>query len=101
MAHRKVRLAIAIEVAHGHGRRISAHTEAQRGGEVSMTITEQHRTACDRGIDRRQIRRTVAVEVAHGHGDRKRAHAGERRLREGAVAIAQEDRDVGASPRQV
>ncbi len=66
-----------------------------------MTITEQHRTACDRGIDRRQIRRTVAVEVAHGHGDRKRAHAEDRRLREGAVAIAQEYRDVGASPRQV
>src|SRR5439155_2065428 len=80
-------LAVAVEVAHGHGLRVRTDVDVGGGLEGAVAIAQQH--AHVTGVGDRQVELAVFVEVADREGLRVGAAGGQGRLKR-AVCVAQE-----------
>ena len=91
-------MAIAIEVPHGHGKRVHSHFHVGRRLEGAIALPQQDRHDADEAYafiesagGHGQILAAIAIEVPHGHGKRNSGYAHLRRGDKGAIALAQQD----------
>ena len=76
VGHHEVQLAIAVEVAYGHGDRTRPRTRAEGLCllEGSIAVAQEHRDIIEHPVGDYQVGHPIAIEVAHG--DRHRIISG-------------------------